>query len=221
MKTNFLFIRAAKTWLIAVTTYYITKKVFPEQKMVEPIFLDPLDVPVSDTLPPVPRGGNLQEVAKRLIQDRAFKFAIVAATAFFGYDMFQEEIIALLSSKDLISACSKKNSIIRIEVCKIVEELDLVGLKDNVRELLVKENLTSEQKITLLKIKLDAVINSEYPNKKVALLAILTSIMASLILVGPYGVMIFLAAIYQLWKEGKISTAVYKKMAKEALKQLK
>lgn len=85
---------------------------------------------------------------------------------------------------------------------------------------MIKENLTNDQKITLLKIKLDAVINSEYPNKKVALLAILTAVMASLILVGPYGIMIFLAAIYQLWKEGEISTAVYKQMKKEALKQL-
>jgi hypothetical protein len=83
----------------------------------------------------------------------------------------------------------------------------LVGLKQNVRELLIKENLTRDQKITLLKIKLDAVFNAEYPNKKLALLAILTAIMASIMLVGPYGIMIFLSAIYQLWKEGKISTA--------------
>ena len=96
----------------------------------------------------------------------------------------------------------------------------MVGLKENVRELLIKENLTRDQKITLLKIKLDAVFNAEYPNKKLALLAILTAIMASIILVGPYGIMIFLAAIYQLWKEGKISTAVYKQMRKEALQHL-
>lgn len=220
MKITPGFIRMFKTWLIGVITYWITKKLFPEKKMVEPIFLDPPNVLVPDTSPPIPRGGDFKEIAKRLIQNRAFKFAMVAATTYFGYDMFQEEILALLSSKDLIKECSKAKPSIKIEICEIVDKLDLVGLKDNVRELVIKENLTTDQKITLLKIKLDAVINSEYPNKRVALIAILTAIMASLILVGPYGIMVFLAAIYQLWKEGRITTAVYKQMKKEAFKQL-
>lgn len=215
-------IRLIKTWLIGILFYWITKKVFPEQKMVESILVDQPDVPVSDTIPPIPRGGiNLTEVAKRLIQDRAFKIAMIAATTYFGVDMFQEEIIALLSSKKLLKECSKAKPQVNEKVCEIIDQLDLVGLKDNVRELLVKENLTKDQKITLLKIKLDAIINSEYPNKKVALVALLTVVMVSLMVVGPYGIMIFLSAIYQLWKEGKISTAVYKKMQKEALKQLR
>jgi hypothetical protein len=220
MTINFIFTRIVKTWSIGIITYWIIKKLFPEKKMVEPIFLDPPDVPVSDTVQPIPKGGNFQKIAKRLIQDRAFKFAMLAATTYFGYDMFQEEILALLSSKDLIKECSKAKSIVKLEICEIVEKLDLVGLQENIKELVIKENLTTDQKTTLLKIKLDAVINSEYPNKKVALIAILTAIMASLILVGPYGLMIFLGAIYQLWKEGKISTAVYKQMKDEALKQL-
>ena len=218
MNINVAFIRVIRTWLVGVVTYWICKKVFPEKKLVEPIFLDS---PISDNITPIPRGGSfLKETAKRLIQDRAFKLAMLAATTYFGYDMFREEILALLSSEDMIKECFKKDGRVRIEICEIVEELDLVGLKENVKQLLIKENLTRDQKITLLKIKLDAVFNAEYPNKKLALLAILTAIMASIILVGPYGIMIFLAAIYQLWKEGKISTAVYKQMRKEALQHL-
>jgi len=218
MNINPAFIRVIKTWLVAVVTYWICKKLFPEKKLVETIFLDP---PVSDNIEPIPRGGNfLKETAKRLIEDRAFKLAIVATITYFGYDMFKAEILALLSSKDVIKECLKKDGRVKIEICEIVEELDLVGLKENVRELLIKENLTRDQKITLLKIKLDAIFNAEYPNKKLALLAILNAIMASIILVGPYGIMIFLAAIHQLWKEGKISTAVYKQMRKEALQHL-
>lgn len=218
MSFNPTFIRVIKTWLVGVVAYQICKKIFPEKKLVEPIFLDS---PVSDSIEPIPRGGNfLTRTAKRLIEDRAFKFAIAAATTYFGYDMFQEEILALLSSENLIEECLKKNGNVKTEICEIVEELDLVGLKQNVRELLVKENLTRDQKITLLKIKLDAVFNGEYPNKKLASLAILTAIMASIMLVGPYGIMIFLSAIYQLWKEGKISTAVYNQMKKEALHHL-
>lgn len=218
MNINPTFIRVIKTWLVGVVTYWICKKLFPEKKLVEPIFLD---APVSDNIQPIPRGVNfLKETSKRLIEDSAFKLAMVAATAYFGYDMFKAEILALLSSEDLIQECLKKDGRVRIEICEIVEELDLVGLKENVQELLIKENLTRDQKITLLKIKLDAVFNAEYPNKKLALLAILTAIMASIIIVGPYGIMIFLAAIYQLWKEGKISTAVYKQMRKEALQHL-
>ena len=40
---------------------------------------------------------------------------------------------------------------------EIFEKLDLVGLKENVREMLIKENLSRDQKTTLLKIKLDAI----------------------------------------------------------------
>lgn len=96
----------------------------------------------------------------------------------------------------------------------------MAGLKTNVREMVITKNLSNDQKISLRKIKLDAVINSEYPQQKIALIAILTGILVSLMLVGPYGIMIFLSAIYQLWKEGRISTAMYQKMQKEALKEL-
>lgn len=132
MKINSVYIRVVKTWFIGVVTYSITKKLFPEKKMVQPIFLDPPDVPVSDTVTPIPRGGNFKEVAKRLIQDRAFKLAMIAATAYFGYDMFQDEILALLSSPNLIKKCSKAEPSVKIEICEIVEKLDLVGIKDNV-----------------------------------------------------------------------------------------
>ena len=63
MNVNVAFIRVIKTWLVGVVTYWICKKVFPEKKLVEPIFLDP---PVSDNITPIPRGGNfLKEVGKR------------------------------------------------------------------------------------------------------------------------------------------------------------
>ena len=218
MAINPAFIRVIKTSFVGVVTYHICKKLFPEKKLVEPIFLDS---PVSNSIEPIPRGGNFfKRTAKRLIEDRAFKLAMAAATTYFGYDMFKGEILALLSSEDLIKECLKENGKVNPEICKIIEELDLVGLKQNVRELLIQENLTQDQKITLLKIKLDAVFNAEYPNKKLASLAILTAIMASIMIVGPYGIMIFLSTIYQLWKEGKISTAVYSKLTKEALEQL-
>lgn len=145
-----------------------------------------------------------KQVLKRMLEDRAFKVSIITATDYFYSDILAEKILALLSSEDFVSKCLKKDVNIKIEICETVEELDLGVLKEGVRELLGKENLTRDQKIILLKIKLDAVFNGDYPNKKVALLAVLTAIMDSIILVGPYGVMIFLAAINQLWKEGKI-----------------
>jgi hypothetical protein len=218
MTINPAFSRVIKTWFVGIVTYHICKKFFPEKKLVEPIFLES---PITNSIEPIPRGGNfLKRTFERLLEDRAFKFAMAAATTYFGYDMFKGEIIALLSSEDLIKESLKENGKVNPEICKIVEELDLVGLKQNVRELLIQENLTQDQKITLLKIKLDAVFNAEYPSKKLALLAILTAIMASIMVVGPYGIMIFLSAIYQLWKEGKISTAVYNQMKKEALQHL-
>ena len=108
---------------------------------------------------------------------------MLAATAYFGYDMFKEEILALLSSEDMTKECFDGR--VRTKIYEIIEELDLVGLKENVKEMLIKENLTRDQKITLLNIKLGSVFNAEYPNKKLALLAILTAIMANILLIAP------------------------------------
>lgn len=119
MNINPAFSRVIKTWFVGIVTYHICKKLFPEKKLVEPIFLDS---PVSNSIEPIPRGGNFKKkTAKRLLEDRAFKFAMAAATTYFGYDIFKGEIIALLSSEDLIKECLKKNGKVNPEICKIVE----------------------------------------------------------------------------------------------------
>lgn len=58
MKITPTVIRVIKIWIIGCITYWLNKKLFPEPKMVERILLDPPDVLVSDTVPPIQRGGD-------------------------------------------------------------------------------------------------------------------------------------------------------------------
>lgn len=212
-------LRLLKSSLVYLITYYFCQKFFPGKKMVESD--DPKLIP--DKMEPafnVPKGVyRFQNLKKRFQEDRALRIALFAATAFFGYDTFQAKILSLICSDKLVK--EPANRTVKINMFQMAEELDLLNLKENVRKMLIKEDLTQDQKVTLLKIKLDSVLNSEYPNQNIALIAILTAIMAAISVVGPYGITTFLAAIHQLWQEGKISTAVYKQMKAEAYKQLK
>lgn len=209
-----VFIRILRSVTVGVILYYVTKTVFPEKPMVEPI----PEKPLVDGTKPIPRGGVLDHISKRILQDRAFKVAVIGATFAFGYDLFITEIIQLLSSPETFTEYEKGT--LPKEIADMIEEFELLDLPSKIRGIVVKDNLSRDHKIVLLKIKLDSIINGDYPNKKLAVAAILASVLATVLLAGPYGIMLFLAALYQLWKEGKISTAMYKKISQEAIKQL-
>lgn len=177
-----------------------------------------MEEPISDTVPAIPRGG----IFGRLLRDRAFKVALALACFSFGLDMFMEEIIAFLSSDKLMETykAGELPEGLSIRLQKVVEELDLLNMNEKMRGLMLDKYLDRDQKVYLLKIKLDSIINGDYPNKNLAVTMLLLGILGAIVLTGPYGIMVFLSALYQMWKEGKISTAIYKQVQKQAMKKL-
>jgi hypothetical protein len=87
------------------------------------------------------------------------------------------------------------------------------------REVIVSKALSEEQKISLLKIKLDFIINGECAGKfRFLVMAILAAILTFTIS-GVSGLALILEALYRLFQEGKISKAVYKQIIKALAKR--
>ena len=87
------------------------------------------------------------------------------------------------------------------------------------KALLVSQTLTNEQKVNLLKIKLDYIINGECSGKtRFLVMAIIGAILAFTIS-GVGGLALILEALYRLFQEGKISKALYKEIVKALTKK--
>jgi hypothetical protein len=99
-------------------------------------------------------------------------------------------------------------------VCDIVQEHDLNLHAKSIKSLIVSTDLSSEQKISLLKIKLDFIINGECTGKKRFLvMAVVAAILTFAVsVVG--GLALILEALYRLFQEEKISKALYKQRVK-------
>ena len=76
-------------------------------------------------------------------------------------------------------------------------------------------NLTLNDKLNLLKIKLDFIINGECAGKKRFIVVTLLGLIITFSVSGVGGLALILEALYRLFQEGKISKAVY-----DALKNL-
>ena len=99
-------------------------------------------------------------------------------------------------------------------VCDIVKEHDLHLHTKTLRKIIVSKNLSDEHKISLLKIKLDFIINDECGGKiRFLVMAILAAI-RTLTISGVGGLVLILEALYSLFQEGKISKAVYTQIVK-------
>jgi hypothetical protein len=209
--------------IVGVTLYIVVSKLFPEKLS---------SINSGKDL----RGGDLVKynfIKKLMIsikQNRALKVALIGTFAAAGVQSFTQEIETLLVETLLVNNFYTKYGVEGLEgklkvLSEIVKEYDLESNSKTINKILVAEKLSKEHKVSLLKIKLDFLINGEYAGKKrfvvVSLIALLLTVSVS----GVAGLAIFLEALYQLFQEGKISKAVYegimnlvkKKLIKEPL----
>ena len=99
------------------------------------------------------------------MKDKALKLALISVFATAGIQYFQSEIIALLTDDVFNTLCVKDvDGELKI-VCDIIQEHDLNSHVKSIKSLIVSTDLSSEQKISLLKIKLDFIINGECMGK--------------------------------------------------------
>ena len=197
--------------IVGISVYIIIIRLFPEK--VEVFQKDPL----KDL-----RGGSQIErtkliakwITKKLLKDKALKIALISVFATAGAQYFQSEIEALLAENVFKQLCGKNLSGELKIVCGIIQEHELNLHTQSLRSLIISNNLGREEKISLLKIKLDFIINGECAGKKrfliMAALGAVISVAISISGVG--GLALILEAIYRLFNEGRILKALYSQM---------
>lgn len=193
--------------IIGISVYIIINKFFPEE--VEVLQRDPR----KDL-----RGGGRTELAKliaeKLLKDKALKLALLSVFATAGIQYFQSEIEALLIDDVFKHICVQNvNGELKV-VCEIIQEHDLNSHTKSLKSLILSNNLGREEKISLLKIKLDFIINGECAGKRRFLVMAIIAAVITVTVSGVGGLALILEALYRLFQEGKISKALYKKIVK-------
>lgn len=198
--------------IVGISVYLIINKLFPEK--VESLGKDPIEAL---------RGGGrtelAKEIAKKLLKDKALKIAIISVFATAGIQNFQSEIKALLVNDIFNTLCVKDVDGELKVVCDIVQELDLNSHAKSIKSLIVSNDLSSEQKISLLKIKLDFIINGECAGKFWFLVMAIIATILAFTISGVGGLALILEALYCLFQERKISKAVYNQIIKALAKR--
>ena len=167
----------------------------------------------------------IKALTKKLLKDRALKAAIMSIFATAAIQHFYAEIQALLTSELINKLVEHNSTIVTSEngdlkiFLGIAEDLDLPAHTKAMRELIVAGNLSEKQKIKLLKIKLDAIINGDCIGRKRFVLMMAVGLLFAVTLSGVGGLTLMLEALYELFREGKISEALYHQLRKLLLKK--
>ena len=163
------------------------------------------------------RGGSklnlFNKLTEALMKDWALKFALIGLFATAGIRHFEKEILSLLTNNIFQKICNKNlvDKDLNI-VCNIIKEHDLYGQSDSLKTLIVNNNLSNEQKITLLKIKLDYIINGQFAGKKRFIIIIFLGTVLILTTSSVGGLALILEALYRLFKDGQLEEKLYVKL---------
>merc|ERR1712087_217253 len=200
--------------IVGVSVYLVVHKLFPEK--VKSFDEDPMTAV---------RGGDAEiklftRVLRALMTDRALKLALIAAFSTAGVTFFHDEIIALLADDTFNSVCVKDTDGNLKIMCDIIEEYELKSQTTQMKEIILSTHLSNEHKISLLKIKLDFIINGECAGKSRFLIMTLLGVILTFTISGVGGLALVLEALYRLFQEGKISKTVYAQILKVLSKRL-
>ena len=198
--------------LVGISVYILVNKLFPEKLS---------DINSEKDL----RGGDIirnhliKKIINKVIHDRALKVAIITVFATAGVQYFNKEIETLLLDEVFNQICVKEvDGQLKI-VCDIIKEHELNLDSKSMKELIVASNLSQEDKINLLKIKLDFIINDECTGKRRFLILCMIAALISVCVSGVGGLALFLEALYRLFQEGRISRALYTQILKLVTKR--
>jgi hypothetical protein len=195
--------------MIVIFVYITINKLFPEKKKLS-------DINSEKDL----RGGDLvknsliknlinHEIVKKILNDRVLKAGLITAYFLYISYNFHDEIETLLGDTVFKRISGKKvDGTLKI-VCDIINRHELNLHPKAMKILIINNDLSYEDKINLLKIKLDFIINGECAGKKRFLIVYIIATFAAVWISGPVGLGMFLDALYRLFKEGRISRALY------------
>ena len=182
--------------IVGISVYLIINTLFPEK--VESLGKDPIK-----TLRCGAKIKLAKKIAKKLLKDKALKIAIISVFATAGIQHFQSEIKALLVDDVFNNLCVKDVDGKLKVVCQIVQEHDLNSHAKSIKSLIISNDLNSEQKISLLKIKLDFIINSECMGKRRFLVMAVVTAVLTCIVSGVDGIAMLLEALYPSFSRRK------------------
>lgn len=172
------------------------------------------------------RGGDssknnlIQKLIKDILNDKALKLALLSVFTTAGIQFFNQEIETLLKDKVFEQLCVKEvDGKLKI-VCDIVKEHELNLHSKSIKQLIIANNLSREEKVNLLKIKLDFIINGECAGKTRFLIISIIAALITVCVSGVGGLVLFLEALYRLFQEGKISRALYEQIFKIVTKRV-
>ena len=199
--------------IVGVSVYLVIHKLFPEK--VKSFDEDPLTAV---------RGGDdeiklFTKIFRAIMTDRALKLGLIATFSTAAVTFFQDEIVALLAEDVFNSICVRDTDGNLKILCDIVEEYDLKSHTTQLKELILSNNLSREHKVSLLKIKLDFIINGQCRGKGRFLIMALLGVILTFTISGVGGLSLILEALYRLLKEGKISRAVYNQIVESLSKR--
>ena len=146
------------------------------------------------------------------MNDKAIKLALVSIFLTAGAQYFYQETEQLLTDNAFEQICVKDTEGNLRIVCNIIQEHELNLHTKALKELIVDNNLSNSDKINLLKIKLDFIINGECGGKKRFLVVCIIAALMAVSISGIGGLSLFLEALYRLFQEGKISRALYEQI---------
>lgn len=199
--------------ILGVSAYLIVNKFFPEK--IKNFDKDPLL-----SL----RGGRdvtkiLPKILEKILTDRAIKIGLLTLFGAAAVQHFQAEIEALLIDDVFKHICVRDAEGNLNIVCNIIQEHELHLHTKTMREIIVSKNLGDEHKISLLKIKLDFIINGECGGKARFLVMAIIAAILTFTISGVGGLALILEALYRLFQEGKISKAIYTQVIKALAKR--
>ena len=201
--------------IVGVSVYIIISRLFPEK--VEGFEKDPLkDLRGGSE---INLGKQVETVVKTILKDRALKIALLSIFLAAGSQHFQSEIEALLIDDVFNHICIRDVDGELKVVCNIIQEHELNLHVKSFKSLIISNSLTQEEKISLLKIKLDFIINGECGGKTRFLVVAITGTVLTFTISGVGGLALILEALYRLFQEGRIGKALYKQILKALAKK--
>jgi hypothetical protein len=210
--------------IVAVIAYLIVDKFFPEdidyQKDFRSADLEAekdlrsgeMDSEKDFRNGDIVRKSLIKKIFDKIMNDRAIKVGIVMLFFLAGAQHFNHEIETLLADDVFNKVCVKNvDGKLKI-VCDIIKDNNLNFHSNSIKQLMVATNLSNEDKINLLKIKLDFIINGECAGKTKFMVLAIIGIIVGVCFSGITGLTIFLEALYRLFQEGRISRALYEQI---------
>lgn len=199
--------------VLGVSAYLIVNKFFPEK-------IGNFD---KDTVLSLRDGKDeakvLPKILEKILTDRAVKIGLLAVFGTAAVQHFQAEIQALLIDDIFKHICVRDAEGNLIIVCKIIQEHELHLHTKSMREIIISNNLSDEHKISLLKIKLDFIVNGECGGKARFLVMVVIAAILTFTISGVGGLTLILEALYRLFQEGRISKAIYTQAIKALAKR--